>query len=488
MLQRMKKQIEEYHMLNQGDKVVLGVSGGVDSVCLLLLMKEVLKQYALSIYVVHVNHGIRQQDAKRDAEYVKQLCQMYDLDYSLYEGNVPELAKEWGMSEEEAGRTFRYQCFLKKMKQVNATKLATAHHMGDQAETVLFHLIRGADLSGMSGMHPVSYVESGKFTVIRPLLPFDKSELKQFVKEKQIKWFEDVTNQENQYSRNRLRNVVIPNLEKINAQAGKHIAEFATTAAMYQSFFERIVKNYMELHVVTESDQTMSGMSCSTNRNLLREQDELVVRAVLYEMMAKVCGQKKDLAKEHVFALTRLLDAQSGKEINLPYGMRAVLTYETLTIRKCFEEKTEEWKYEIKMQENEQIVLPNGGKIYVEYIDRQQLGEKEWKKLQMEAVNSKNNYTKFYDCDTIKDTLCVRRPEAEDYFVMNEQGNRKKISRYFIDCKIPREQRQSTWVIAMQREVIWLVGLRRCNNHRISDKTKYVLVVRYEVENHGKTD
>lgn len=168
MLEKVREYIKFHHMLEMGDRVVMGISGGADSVCLLHIMQELREEYGLSLFVVHVHHGIRKEAADKDAEYVKNLCQKYGISFYLFKEDIPKLAKDCGMSEEEGGRQCRYRCFYQVADQVKADKIATAHHMGDQAETVLFHLIRGTNLSGVTGIAPVN----GK--MIRPLLSCSK--------------------------------------------------------------------------------------------------------------------------------------------------------------------------------------------------------------------------------------------------------------------------------------------------------------------------
>jgi tRNA(Ile)-lysidine synthase len=470
MLLKVKRYIEENHMIETGDKIVLGVSGGADSLCLFLLFMQLQTEYDLSVFVVHINHGIR-REAQADGQFVKELCEKHNVPFFLFEEDVPSLAKQWKMTEEEAGRRCRYQRFCQVMEEVNANKLATAHHMGDQAETLLFHLIRGSDLAGMAGIRPVSRIDTEKL-LIRPLLCVEKTEVVKWLKTRHITWCQDATNEDNRYARNRIRNEILPNMVEMNSGAVSHIAEFAECAAKYQSFFQNAVEHYIREFVAV-------GEACETDRQRLLQQETVLAQGVIYEMLATVSGQQKNLSREHVEAVYELLRNQSGKRISLPYGMEAKISYEKLVIRKPLNE-TASWKpMEISMK-NQKLVLPNGIKLAIKIIDMAEASAEEKEKLQNQAVNSKNSYTKLFDCDTIKDTLYVRLPEPTDYFVLNEKGSRKKLSRHFIDCKVPEEQRKNSVVVACEHEVIWLVGGRRCDNHRISSSTRRVLSISCE--------
>lgn len=479
MLEKVRKYIEINHMLEVGNKVVMGVSGGADSVCLFLLMQELRAEYDLSLFVVHIHHGIRGIEADEDAEYVKLLCERYGVPFYFFKENIQRLAKENGMSEEEAGRKYRYECFYQVMEQTGADKLATAHHMNDQAETVLFHLIRGTKLSGMTGILPVNN------KIIRPLLACQKQEIVNWLSGRKIVWREDETNKDNHYMRNKLRNQVIPVLSEINEQAVSHIAEFAGYMTKYENFFQKEVEKYMLEYVIFESEEKQ----CQVNRLHLRSEERILSEAVVYEMLVFVCGVKKDISKKHVEAVYEQLFNQSGKKITLPYQIEAEISYENLIIRKCFERKEKNgWKQEISVKDliegkqELQFALPYGGNLIVQVLDMEDMEENRKKEILNTVSNSKNNYTKLFDCDTIRDTLHVRPPAAEDYFIMNAQGNRKRLSRYFIDRKVPLEERRHSLVVAREHEVLWMVGGRRGENYKINNNTKYVLLLMYEGE------
>ncbi|MCI8508933.1 MAG: tRNA lysidine(34) synthetase TilS [Lachnospiraceae bacterium] len=495
MIEKVQNYIKFHHMIEKGDRIVVGVSGGVDSVALLLLLNQMKKEMKLELFAVHINHGIR-EEAAEDAGYVKQLCEDCKVPFYLFEEDIPVMAKKERMTEEEMGRKIRYQSFYQVMEQVRADKLAVAHHMGDQAETVLFHLIRGTDLSGMAGMQPVTEyfgAAEGKnatsYHIIRPLLGCHKKELTDWLVSQGVIWREDRTNTNNMYARNKIRNQVIPVLEEINQQTVCHVAAFADRIAEYQEFFQKTVQEYLLKEVVKA--ESGSG-SCETDRFLLKSQEKVLAKAVIYEMLGMVCGARKDIFSEHVQAVYDLLDKQSGKKVMLPYRMMAENSYEKLIIRKCFvkEDDSSSWKQVIDLKElsngeEKRICLPQGGYLVMQIKSMKDMEWDEGQKFLNDGRISKNIYTKFFDCDTIKDTLYIRTPEAEDYIIINEQGNRKKLSRYFIDEKIPVMNRNSKIVAANGHEILWIIGGRRCENYKISDNTKYILSLMYEGENHG---
>lgn len=505
--------MQQHHMLECDSKVVIGISGGADSVALLLLLSVLRQTCDFSLFAVHINHGIR-KEAGQDADYVKKLCEQCSIPFYLYEADIPAMAKSQKKTEEEMGREYRYQCFFEVAKRVSADAIALAHHMGDQAETVLFHMVRGTDLSGMVGIRPVNEMkcpgmQHGRIRIIRPLLCCAKKELTDWLVTQEVIWREDATNRDVVYTRNKIRNKIVPLLEEVNAGAVSHIAELANTMGEYEAFFQHMVEEYIRENVsiikerkkqrscsddrsvqMIEQKNRKMQIVCETNRDRLLEKESVFVQAVIYEMMGMVSQAKKDLTREHIRDVLRLLGKQSGKRVMLPYDMEAVVSYENLTIRRYFKEEAEEWKQEVAIRDylfaNGESVynmaLPFGGSLLLEMKSTSEMTAEQRENLLFNTENSKNTYTKFFDCDTIKDTLYVRTAEPEDYFVMNEAGDKKKLSRHFIDMKVPVERRKYTIVLAMGQEVLWVVGGRRCERFKIKDDTGYILKVTYEGE------
>ena len=199
--------MDEHHMLTPGDRVVAGVSGGADSVCLLFVLLKIREEIPFSLHGVHVNHGIR-KEAGEDAAYVEQLCSQFGLPFILVKENVRERAAAEKRSEEEMGRLVRYQAFESVMKSVGANKIAVAHNSNDQAETMLFHLFRGSGLSGLCGIRPV------RDHIIRPILCLERKEIEQYLEERKIAYCKDATNEEDDYTRNRIRHHILPYAEQ----------------------------------------------------------------------------------------------------------------------------------------------------------------------------------------------------------------------------------------------------------------------------------
>ena len=208
MMEQVLNYVKSEHMLSPGDQVIVGFSGGADSVCLLFVLHEISKTMPIHLRAIHVNHEIRKEEAQRDASFCEEFCKEYGIEFFLVKENVKELAKKLKISTEEAGRKVRYDAFLKhqiillEKNPMGSVKIAVAHHQNDQAETVLFRLVRGSGLQGLCGMSPVNG------NIIRPLLKISKEEIQQYLAGQNLHYVEDSSNQENDYTRNKIRNQI----------------------------------------------------------------------------------------------------------------------------------------------------------------------------------------------------------------------------------------------------------------------------------------
>ena len=307
MLQDFLAYNEQKKLLMPGDTVVAGVSGGADSVCLLALLDELKEKLGLTLYVIHVHHGIRGAEADRDAAFVRELAGKKNLPFCLIKKDVPAAAKELGMTEEEAGRRLRYEAMEEYAKKVGADKIALAHHRDDQAETVLFHLFRGSGPRGLRGMP----VKRGPF--IRPLLFVSRQEIEAYLAEKQLSYCEDSTNSSLKYSRNILRRQILPVITKnINAQAAAHIAAMAERQEKWCLYIEKQGREAAGRLVRKEDN----GYSLDTD-GFLRE-EEVVRDEVLRQVLEKMVTGAKDISAVHYEKIHSLCRAESGRRIQLP--------------------------------------------------------------------------------------------------------------------------------------------------------------------------
>ncbi len=499
------KYIDDNKMLEDFDSLLVGLSGGADSTCLLLVLSEYKRLYRpnLRLIACHINHMIRGDEAYRDQEFARQLALGLECEFVLKSIDVPALADKEKLSEEEAGRDARYKTFAELADSYEAG-IAVAHHLNDQAETILMHMLRGAGLGGMTGMRPVS----GR--LIRPLLGKTRDEIEDFLAECGQDFITDSTNLENEYSRNKFRNIIMPKLDEAMPGAVRHIAELGTELASVDDFIDKEAKQLMARFVDFKES---AGISLVTIKNIeeLREFDSVLLKRLLLGLLIRLAGNSKDIYRAHVLSLYDLLWAQSGKMINLPYSMTARKSFENIYLERSTLEKgmykkdmLEKGILDKGIPEKGMLKEDLGPMSPVEKDDVQ--GETDLYRLpfieagnfekrldfgaykieiqiltQNEEFNYRDNMvTKIFDYDKINNTLVFRRRQIGDYMVINKEGNKAKLKKIFIEKKIDESQRDKILLLALDdtSQVLLADGVRRCFGYHVDKESKRILLIR----------
>ena len=453
MIKAVEQYLEKYNMISKDDTVVAGVSGGADSVCMLLLLHEYQKKIEFKLVVVHVNHLIR-ANAGEDAEYVHQLCDKLGIPFYLYEKDVCALAEEQGISTEEAGRYVRYQVFEDTLsKYTQNGKIAVAHNQNDQAETMLFHLFRGTGLTGLSGILPV------RDNIIRPLLCLERKQIEKYLVEQNVSWCIDATNDEDTYTRNKIRNQILPYVEnEIVRNAVSHIAATADEMAQIRTYFEQQTKAIVQEIVEFSQEEAI------INVEAFNLQPDILQRQILLYCMEKLTKGRKDIASTHILAIQDLFAKSGCKEVHLPYHLEAVKHYETLRIRIRKTEELIPFSNEVKIPGH--LLLPNGKTAYFSMFEHQK----------DENIPEKT-YTKWFDYDKILHCLVLRKRLTGDYLTINKNLSQKKLKDYFIQEKIPKDERDNIIVLADNSHILWVLGYRISEYYKITKETKRILQV-----------
>lgn len=458
MLRKIKKYIDKWDMLEAGDRVITGVSGGADSVCLLLVLVKLREIIPFELVVVHVNHGLRGEAADGDEAYVKALCEKYQIPCVVYLENVELIAKKRKQSLEEAGREVRREAFRKTLEKYNGTKIALAHHQNDNAETFLMNLSRGSGLAGLRGILPVNG------NVIRPLLSVGRKDIEQYLEEQGILYCTDETNKSDEYTRNRVRNHVIPYLEgHVNAKVVSHMNEAMEKLGEVQAYLEEQAEHAWRDCV------RMCGTGYLVEGEAFGALPSVIKPLVLKRTLKELTGKEKDITTAHLQDIQELFEKQAGRRIDLPYETAAERVYEGVEFRKkglCLEGEREAKELNLKEGESGEIDW-YGVKIRYQVFER---GSRK-------SECSEKTYTKWFDYDIIKDTVNVRMRKPGDYITIHQDGKTQKLKSFFINEKIPREKRGEIPLIAEGNHVLWIVGYRAGSAYRISEHTKRVLEI-----------
>lgn len=451
MLQKIREYVKAYNMLEKQQNIVFGLSGGADSICLALVLKTLQQEYGYALKAVHVNHGIRGDEADGDETFCRGFCEKNKIQLIVVRKDVPNLAIKWHMSLEEAGRKVRYEAFEEALGNEGG-RIAVAHHKNDNAETVLFNMVRGSDIIGMSGIKPVN----GR--IIRPLLAADRCEIEAFLRERGQEYCTDSTNIDNEYSRNLLRNRVLPMLENINAGAVDNICAAAARLAQISQLMERLTREASEKCVFYSENS--SNVTCEINLEIFYKCDRIIQENILYDAICRCAKAKKDIERLHVNALVQLAYNTTGRQLDLPYKLSAVKEYGRLYIF------------------SKENGMPEYGLDWKMHICRSRRELEEFIRNHKKEFIEKKFCTKEVNCGKIKNNLILRSRQPKDYITVGSDGMRKSVRRFFIDEKVPQSMRNMPMVFD-GNEAVWIIGHRFNKRYAADDKTDSVIVVIY---------
>lgn len=476
MKQKVLTFIKKHHMLQPNDAVLIGVSGGADSVGLLVFLKEAQNLLGIQLFAVHVNHQFRGAQADRDEAYVKELCKRLDTPFAAVSVSMEQKAKAEKLTLEEAGRLLRYEIFDQKAKEWHCQKIAVAHHQDDQAETMLFQMFRGSGLKGVSGMAPVR----GK--IIRPFLCIEREEIEQYLKEHNISYCTDSTNLSNDYSRNKIRNQLIPFLKnQINKGTVRHLLQLSELAREADAHLMREAKALFSQYAIAEEGALF--LSASAWR-----EDKIVADYLIRLCLQEIIGSGRDIAFVHIKDIYELQEREIGKQICLPGDCLVRKEADSLKFMRkkkgdCGASDCQEIKKEPPLALEKAMFEKNNDKIEIKKAGRsftfQVRSRKKNEKFE------KNVYTKCFDYDKIKNIFFLRTRESGDFIVIDQQGSRKKLKKYFIDQKIDASQRDQLLLLANGSEIIWIVGYRISEFYKVSEQTEQVLEVTVTEDKNG---
>lgn len=451
MIKKVGQFMESCHMVPEYKKILVGFSGGADSLCLMEVLRELAPEYGLSLYAVHVHHGIRTGSADRDAAFVEEYCRKHGIPCRVFHVSAPEEARKNRIGLEEAGRNLRYRLFAEAGKEWGADAVAVAHHRNDQAETVLFQMARGSGLTGAGGIRPV------KDGIIRPLLCVSKKEILAFLRERKLFWQEDESNADTAYARNCIRQEILPLMEEhINEKAVEHIALLALQLQETESYLRSAEKEIWE-RVASERPE---GTAIDVK---LLEEPEIFHQRVIFSAVERQAGGRKDVTAEHIRSVTALLRGACGKTVYLPGGLKAWREKNTVCIGR---------KPEPGSPGEELFLLSVPGRCYFEK-NRIDLCIK----MPNPAKIPQNECTKWFDYDKIKHGLALRKRRPGDIIGIDDAGHHKKLKSFLIDRKIPQHIRDSLWIIADGDSVVWLIGERIGADYKVTEKTKRILEI-----------
>jgi len=468
--------IKENDMLRTGDRIIAAVSGGADSMCMLFCLSQLSKEMQLSIHVLHVNHGIRGDEADRDEAFVAEYCSAHNIPFSSVHADVPAIAAKEGKTLEEAGREIRYNALFNAAREQGAAAVALAHNLNDRAETVLLNILRGSGITGGAGIHPVSYREGVK--LIRPLLSTPRSGIEEILSNAGISYITDSTNLSDEHTRNRLRSMVFPLLtDQINPRSVEHICSFAEDMSEASDFIfahaGQVVREALDCGDVKYLTGRKAGSpdTIHISVNFLDRLHPAIRTGAIRIFISELTKSLKDISRVNIDSVTALIHADTSKTVSLPYGLFALKAKDRIVLGK---------------QTDTADNIPADAFFKCKKYDRNDLQTVQTL-IQRDAADkaSNKNCTKWFNYDNISDNLQFRFPKPGDTISVMIGGRlcHKEVAKVFREAGITAVEAKNYPIVACGNDVIWIPGIRRCDAHFVDADTQNIIEITRNMEN-----
>ena len=446
LLQRFIDFIKKENLFSSKDKLLLAVSGGVDSVVLC----ELCKQAGYDFAIAHCNFQLRGEESERDEKFVKGQGEKYKVEVKVKKFDTQKYAEENKLSIQEAARVLRYDWFEEVVRSQEsgapltthhsplATHLLTAHHADDNAETILMNFCRGTGLHGLTGI-PVSYGH-----IKRPMLCFTREEILQFAKENKLEFVEDSSNLSSKYTRNLFRNEIIPVISRVYPQVKENLADNIERFKEIERLYKLSVASLKKKLVKEKGNEWHIPI-----KQLLGYNN----RALIYEIISEFGFGEKQIDE-----VLKLAESESGRYLDSPAFIYRLIKHRHWFIISPVQSAASGI---IIIEQKDKTVGFEKGILHIAETNNQQ------------PTNS--NLTACLDSKEISYPLILRKWKQGDYFYPLGMKKKKKLSRFFIDSKLSKPAKEKIWVIESNKKIIWVVGHRIDERFKITDKTRSVL-------------
>jgi tRNA(Ile)-lysidine synthase len=481
VLSKVRRTIDRHGLLAGGGSVVVGVSGGPDSLCLLHVLNRLREDYGVELHVAHLDHCIRGAESQEDAAFVAKLAEEWGLPATVEARDVPQLAGESKLAIEEAARQARYSFLAQVALAVGVNRIAVGHNADDQAETIVMHWLRGAGLAGLRGMLSQTDLREMRLEaawpdhppldlrLIRPLLETPRAEIEAYCLEHGLKPRFDRSNLDTTYYRNRLRHELIPCLESYNPNIREVLRRSAQVISGDYDFLQAELERVWPVVVSSESGEVIT-FDLERWRALSTSQQ----RSTLREAVHRLCRSLRNINWIHIEnALWALREKPAGTQVTLPQGLTLSIGYHDFTV--ADEGYVPEVDWPLLLAESLPLAVPGVAELpdsdwclEAAIIERGEFNE--------DLLNNPNPWQAFLDCERVGSELVLRQRQSGDRFQpLGLGGQKKSLHTFMIDVKIPRPLRGFVPILASPRHIVWVAGWRVDERVKITESTKRVL-------------
>lgn len=481
VLRNVRQTVERFRLLSPGETVVVGVSGGPDSLCLLHVLTQLKEDYRLTLHVAHLNHLIRGEEAEADAIFVAALAACWNLPATIESRDVAALARERKLSLEEAARQARYAFLAKVAGEIGAESVAVGHNADDQTESVIMHWLRGAGLAGLRGMLPATRMETLRLEtgdlkslplglrLIRPLLEVTRAEIEAYLRKHGLHPRFDLSNLDTTYFRNRLRRELIPYLESYNPNIREVVRRSARIIADDYELLRRETERAWSQAVTSESERAITFNLASW-----RALPTSLQRATLREAVHRLRRSLRNINWIHIEdALLVLQRGSTGAQATLPQGLMLTVGYSEFTIAdEDYSPSLPDWP--LLHVERLKAAIPGLTPLpETNWALRAEIAEKE----NIPSLVPKSDWEAFLDYERAGQGLILRRRRPGDRFQPLGMGGHWKLLRAFlIERKIPEVLREGIPLLTTaEGQIAWVAGLRIDERFKVMEETKSVL-------------
>jgi tRNA(Ile)-lysidine synthase len=445
--QKALKFIDENHLIEKVDKILVAFSGGADSVFLISFLQKFRKRFGIDLTAFHLNHKLRGKEANADEKFCSDFCSINKIKFLSVSKDVKSYSKRMKVSVEEAGREIRYRELLNAAKSNRFTKIATAHNSSDNVETILLNFVKGAGIKGLAGI-PIR-----RENIIRPILCLSSAEIREYLTAKKIPYRTDESNLNSDYERNFLRNEIIPKLKrKLNPRIEEKINNAAIILKEINSFIEK------QINQIAGEAVKYDGKELKINSNAISELDKSLCSLFLKSVIEK--NFEIELSSKNIRSLIELISSQTGREIHLKKNVIALKERDSLVIGRQSGKGDKRVVRKIKI----------GMKVRID-----------GKAFSIKQVNGKNvkfntdKSIEYISGDSIGSIFEIRKWVAGDKFQPIGMKGTKKISDFLADGKISSYSKKENLVLTNSGKIVWVIGLRIDERFKVTLKTKKIL-------------